>query len=211
MLHALIPTLAALVDRPQQHQQARQQQDRAASATCTPGEILSYHLSSVLRPSKSSNFSYHFDDVGQLRNSSLPFSSSTSLSSNSTTAISSAHIERSWSGAPDAILLLSPDERARILFANDQCGHLLQLDSSKPKGQALVERSLWEWMNAQDKAAVVAAIGVCVFSRARRDGCNAPSTAPAPLSRCSHEWRCSSRGTRSHSTITNNGNDSKKQ
>jgi hypothetical protein len=67
--------------------------------------------------------------------------------------------------APDAILLLSPDERARILFANDQCGHLLQLDSSKPKGQALVERSLWEWMNAQDKAAVVAAIGVCVFCK----------------------------------------------
>ena len=44
--------------------------------------------------------------------------------------------------APDAVLLLSRDERARILFANDQCGHLLRLDSSKPKGQALVERSL---------------------------------------------------------------------
>jgi PAS domain-containing protein len=44
--------------------------------------------------------------------------------------------------APDAVLLLSRDERARILFANDQCGHLLRLDSSKPKGQALVGRSL---------------------------------------------------------------------
>ena len=67
--------------------------------------------------------------------------------------------------APDAVLLLSPDERVRILFANDQCGHLLRLGPSKPKGQALVGRSLWEWMDAQDKAAVVTAIGVCVFCK----------------------------------------------
>jgi hypothetical protein len=67
--------------------------------------------------------------------------------------------------APDAVLLLSPDERARILFANDQCGHFLRLESPTPKGQALVGQSLWEWMDAQDKAAVVAAIGVCIFCK----------------------------------------------
>ena len=67
--------------------------------------------------------------------------------------------------APDAVLLLSLDGRARILFANDQCGHLLRLDSARLKGQALVGRSLWEWMDAQDKAAVVAAIGVCLFCK----------------------------------------------
>ena len=75
--------------------------------------------------------------------------------------------------APDAVLLLSPDERARILFANDQCGHLLRLDYSNPEGQALVGRSLWEWMNAHDKAAVVAAIGVCLLCKdaTRREHC----------------------------------------
>jgi len=36
--------------------------------------------------------------------------------------------------APDAVLLLSFDERARILFANDQCGHLLRLDFWETKG-----------------------------------------------------------------------------
>jgi hypothetical protein len=50
---------------------------------------------------------------------------------------------------------------------NDQCGHLLRLDSSKPKGQALVGRSLWEWMDVQDKAVVVAAMGVCLFLQGR--------------------------------------------
>jgi hypothetical protein len=72
------------------------------------------------------------------------------------------HATHPWKGG---ILLLSPDERARILFANDQCGPLLQLDSVRSKGQALVRRSLWEWMNAQDKADVVAAIGVCIFCK----------------------------------------------
>jgi PAS domain-containing protein len=67
--------------------------------------------------------------------------------------------------APDAVLLLSRDARACILFANDQSGHLLRLDSSGEKGKALVGRSLWEWMDAQDKAAVVAAIGVCIFCK----------------------------------------------
>jgi len=67
--------------------------------------------------------------------------------------------------APDAVLLLSPDGRARILFANDQCGHFLRLDFSKSKGQALVGRSLLEWMSAQDKAAFVAAVGVCLFCK----------------------------------------------
>jgi PAS domain-containing protein len=67
--------------------------------------------------------------------------------------------------APDAVLLLSPDERACILFANDQCGDLLRLDSLTPKGQALVGQSLWEWMDGKDKAIVVAAIGVCVFCK----------------------------------------------
>ena len=67
--------------------------------------------------------------------------------------------------APDAILLLSRDGRARILFANDRCGHLLRLGSSGAKGQALVGRSLWEWMDGQDKAAVVTAIGVCILCK----------------------------------------------
>jgi len=67
--------------------------------------------------------------------------------------------------APDAILLLSPDKQARILFANDQCGHLLRLGSAKANGQTLVGRSLWEWMDAQDKAAVIAAVRVCIFCK----------------------------------------------
>jgi hypothetical protein len=33
------------------------------------------------------------------------------------------------------------------------------------KGQSLVGRSLWEWMDAQDKAAAVAAMGVCLFCK----------------------------------------------
>ena len=76
---------------------------------------------------------------------------------------------------PDAILLLSPDERARILFAKYQCGHLLLLDSAIPKGQALVGRSLWDWTDTQDKAAVVAAIGVCLYRKdATRQGALPP-------------------------------------
>jgi len=67
--------------------------------------------------------------------------------------------------APDPVLLLSPDGRACILFANDQCGHLLRLGSLGMKGQSLVGRSLWEWMDAQDKAAAVAAMGVCLFCK----------------------------------------------
>jgi PAS domain-containing protein len=63
--------------------------------------------------------------------------------------------------APDAVLLLSPDGQARILFVNDRCSHLLWPGSLRAKGQALVGRSLWEWMDAQDKAAVSAVIGVC--------------------------------------------------
>jgi len=67
--------------------------------------------------------------------------------------------------APDAVLLLSLDGRARILFVNEQGSHLLRPASSGVKGQTLVGRSLWEWMDAQDKAAVVAAIGVCIFCK----------------------------------------------
>ena len=67
--------------------------------------------------------------------------------------------------APDAILLLSPDGCARILFVNEQGSHLLRPASSGVKGQTLVGRSLWEWMDAQDKAAVVAAIGICIFCK----------------------------------------------
>jgi hypothetical protein len=67
--------------------------------------------------------------------------------------------------APDAVLLLSPDGWARILFANDQSSHLLRPAPSGANGEALVGRSLWEWMDAQDKAAFVAAIGICIFCK----------------------------------------------
>ena len=67
--------------------------------------------------------------------------------------------------APDAVLLLSPDGRARILFVNDRCSQLLWPGSLGAKGQALVGRSLWEWMDAQDKAALIGAIGVCIFCK----------------------------------------------
>ena len=81
--------------------------------------------------------------------------------------------------APDAVLLLSPDGQARILFVNDRCSHLLWPGSLGSKGQALVGQSLWEWMDAQDKAAVVAAIGVCVFCKnaTRRVHCTLYSPA----------------------------------
>jgi len=41
----------------------------------------------------------------------------------------------------------------------------LRLGSSGAKGQALVGRSLWEWMDDQDKAAFIAAVGICIFSK----------------------------------------------
>jgi len=67
--------------------------------------------------------------------------------------------------APDAVLLLSPDVRARILFVNDRCGQLLKLPLWRGEEQTLVGRCLWEWMNGRDKEAVVAAIGKCVLSK----------------------------------------------
>ncbi len=88
--------------------------------------------------------------------------------------------------APDAVLLLSPDGRARILFVNDQGSHLLRPASSGTKDEALVGRSLWEWMDAQDKAAFVAAIGICIFCKdaTRRVQCTLRSPcSPLPLQR----------------------------
>ena len=67
--------------------------------------------------------------------------------------------------APDAVLLLSPDGRARILFVNDQGSQLLRPASSGVKEEALIGRSLLEWMDAQGKAAFVAAIGICIFCK----------------------------------------------
>lgn len=67
--------------------------------------------------------------------------------------------------APDAVLLLSPDGRACILFVNDQGSQLLWPASSGVKEEALVGRSLLEWMDAQGKAAFVAAIGICIFCK----------------------------------------------
>jgi PAS domain-containing protein len=66
---------------------------------------------------------------------------------------------------PDAVLLLSPDGRARILFVNDQGSQLLRPASSGVKEEALIGRSLLEWMDAQGKAAFVAAIGICIFCK----------------------------------------------
>ena len=60
--------------------------------------------------------------------------------------------------APDAVLLLSPGVQARILFANDRCSKLLRLPLWGGEEQALVGRCLWEWMDATDKATVIAAI-----------------------------------------------------
>jgi hypothetical protein len=60
--------------------------------------------------------------------------------------------------APDAVLLLSPGVQARILFANDRCSNLLRLPLWGGEKQPLVGRCLWEWMDAADKATVVAAI-----------------------------------------------------
>ena len=61
--------------------------------------------------------------------------------------------------APDGVLLLSPGMRARILFVNDRCSKLLRLPLWGGGEQPLVGRCLWEWMDAADKATVVAAIG----------------------------------------------------
>ena len=63
--------------------------------------------------------------------------------------------------APDAVLLLSPCVQARILFANDRCSKLLRLPLWGGEEQPLVGRCLWEWMDAMDKATVVAAIATC--------------------------------------------------
>jgi PAS domain-containing protein len=82
---------------------------------------------------------------------------------------------------PDAVLLLSADGRARILFVNDQSSHLLWLGSLGARGQALVGRSLWEWMDAQDKAAVVAAIGVCIFCKNATRRVQCTLYGPRPL------------------------------
>jgi len=60
--------------------------------------------------------------------------------------------------APDAVLLLSPGVQARILFANVRCSKLLRLPWWGGEKQSLVGRCLWEWMDAADKATVVAAI-----------------------------------------------------
>jgi len=60
--------------------------------------------------------------------------------------------------APDAVLLLSYGVQARILFANDRCSKLLRLPLWGREKQSLVGRCLWEWMDAADKATVVAAI-----------------------------------------------------
>ena len=68
MLHALPPTLVVSVDRPQQHQQAQQQQDRPAYAATTPSETFSHHTPSLLPASVQSN-----DSSYQLQNSSLLF------------------------------------------------------------------------------------------------------------------------------------------
>jgi len=55
-------------------------------------------------------------------------------------------------------LLLSYGVQARILFANDRCSKLLRLPLWGREKQSLVGRCLWEWMDAADKATVVAAI-----------------------------------------------------
>jgi PAS domain-containing protein len=60
--------------------------------------------------------------------------------------------------APDGVLLLSPGVGGRILFANDRCNKLLRLPLWGGEEQLLVGRCLWEWMDAADKATVVAAI-----------------------------------------------------
>jgi len=84
MLRALSPMLAASGDRPQQHQQAQQQHDRATSAATRPGQIFTYYPPSMFRASiKNNHSSYHFDDLPPLQKSSLPFPSSASLISNS--------------------------------------------------------------------------------------------------------------------------------
>ena len=66
--------------------------------------------------------------------------------------------------APDAVLLLSPDVSARILFVNDRCDQLLKLPLRRGKEQSLVGRCMWEWMDEMDTGAVVAAIGKCMVS-----------------------------------------------
>lgn len=82
--------------------------------------------------------------------------------------------------ARPVVLLWNID--SRILFVNNRCGHLLQRGSSKPKGQTLVGRSLWEWMDAQDQTAVVAAIGICLFRKdaTRRVHCTLNSSQQQP-------------------------------
>ena len=221
MLHALPPTQAVSVDRPQQHQQAQQQQDRPAYAATTPSETFSHHTPSLLRnPSRATTLPtsckilLSFSPLPRMGRRSgqkgpghmipfiirparykrrAPLIDISKLTADEqerwkrararqySASARQRQIDREqdlrdlveiWSvfqilveAAPNAVLLLSPDGQARILFANDQCGHLLRLDSARLKGQALVGRSLWEWMDAQDKAAVVAAIGVCLFCK----------------------------------------------
>jgi len=55
-------------------------------------------------------------------------------------------------------LLLSSGVQARIWFADDRCSKLLRLPLWGGEKQSLVGWCLWEWMDAADKATVVAAI-----------------------------------------------------
>jgi hypothetical protein len=84
--------------------------------------------------------------------------------------------------APDAVLLLSPGVGARILFANDRCSKLLRLPLWGGEKQLLVGRCLWEWMDAADKATVVAAIASgtsCNDDKQQRVRCTLRSSVSA--------------------------------
>jgi hypothetical protein len=83
--------------------------------------------------------------------------------------------------APDAILLVSSDVRASILFANDRCGRLLRLaDLGETKEQGLLGRCLW--MDVRDKAAVVEVMGMCIFCEEMTG--QVRCTIRSPLSSC---------------------------
>jgi hypothetical protein len=85
--------------------------------------------------------------------------------------------------APDAILLVSSDMQACILFANDRCGRIMRLAPSEDtKEQELVGRCLWEWMDARDKVAVVEAMDMCKFCKGMTG--QVRCTIRSPLSSC---------------------------
>lgn len=49
--------------------------------------------------------------------------------------------------SPDIVMVLSPDREARILFANEACGRMIQLEP-----QELLSKPMWELLHPEVRA-----------------------------------------------------------